>query len=217
MAYAIRESAVFSKPEKVKQYLNGKVIFETYLQEAEEKNQNRRVYPKKVLQEAINRIYKKIHDRAFLGELDHPISSDQIRQTTVLYKESSHLIREVGWDGNLLKGVVESLPYSNNGKILSGLALDKIRVGFSLRGLADVQDSGAYQLVLSPLMMICYDAVSEPSNSKATLQEIRNESFVSVLRESANLVHCSNGHCYIKDYFDEIVEKKLLRLEQRYW
>jgi len=217
MPFAIKESAVFSRPERIKEYLGGKVVFETYLQEAEEKNQNKRVYPKRVLQESLDRIAPKIRRRSFLGELDHPISTNQVRQTTVMYKEVSHLVREVGWDGNLLRGIVETLPYTNNGKILSGLVLDKVTVGFSLRGLADVQDSGQYQLVLSPLIMICYDSVSEPSNSKATIQEIRNENIVRIIKESNQLIHCSNGRCYIKDYFDELVERKLINLEKRYW
>ena len=38
----ISESAVFAKPEKVKKYLDGKVVFEAYLQEANNKNQNKR-------------------------------------------------------------------------------------------------------------------------------------------------------------------------------
>ena len=80
----IRESAVFATPEKVKKYTDGKVVFEAYLQEADAKNQNKRVYPKRVLDSAMNKINDKIKRRAFLGELDHPITSDQIRQTTVM-------------------------------------------------------------------------------------------------------------------------------------
>ena len=54
-----------------------------------------------------------------IGELDHPISDNPIRQTTVLYKETSHIITEYGWEGNLLKGVVETTPYTENGRITS--------------------------------------------------------------------------------------------------
>ena len=196
MPSAIREAAVFSKPEKVKRFLDDKVVFETYLQEADAKNQNKRVYPKQVLEEALIKISDKIKRRSFLGELDHPISTNQIRQTTVMYKEVSHIIRETGWEGNLLRGVIETTPYTNNGKALSGLVLDNVTVGFSLRGLADVQDSGQYQLVMSPLIMISYDAVSEPSNSKATIQEIRNESLIQVVSESKNMICTSDGYCY---------------------
>lgn len=216
MIASIRESAVYSKPEMVKKYLDGKVIFETYLQEAEERNQNKRVYSKAVLQDGLERIKDKILRRSFLGELDHPITTNQIRQTTIEYKEVSHIIREVMWDGNLLKGVLETTPYTENGKILSGLITDNITVGFSLRGLADVQDNGTHQMVMSPLIMIGYDAVSEPSNAKATIQEVRQENFVQIVNESRQLIHCDNGKCYLPDFFDELVERKIINLADKY-
>lgn len=216
MLASIRESAVYARPEKIKKYLDGKVIFETYLQEAEEKNQNKRVYSKTVLSDGLERISDKISRRSFLGELDHPITTNQIRQTTVEYKGVCHIIREVGWEGNLLKGVLETTPYTENGKTLSGLILDKVTVGFSLRGLADVQDSGSYQMVMSPLIMIAYDAVSEPSNAKAIIQEVRQENFVRIVNESKSMIHCDNGKCYLPDFFDELVERKILNLADKY-
>ena len=145
------ESAIFARPEKVKKYTDGKVVFEAFLQEADAKNQNKRVYPKDVLDESMEKITLKIQRRSFLGELDHPITQDQVRQTTVLYKEASHIIREWSWEGSMIKGIIETTPYTPNGKIMSGLIYDKVPIGFSLRGLADLEDFGTYQKVLSPL------------------------------------------------------------------
>lgn len=210
----ITEAAIFTPPEKVKKYTDGKVIFDAYLQEANNKNQNKRFYEKNVLHGGMERINEKIRRRAFVGELDHPITEDQVRQTTVLYNESSHVIREWGWDGNMLRGVVETLPYIAKGKALSGLILDNIPVGFSLRGLADLEDMGSYQRVLDPLIIISFDSVSEPSHTKATIQEIRNENVVHIIKESQNLVHCSNGKCYLTDYFDELIEREILKLDK---
>ena len=212
----ISEAAVFSQPEKVKKYLDGKVIFEAYLQEANDKNQNKRYYEKNVLQNGMSRIDDKIKRRGFIGELDHPITEDQVRQTTVLYKEGSHIIREWGWDGNLLKGVVETTPYTPNGKMLSRYIMDKVPVGFSLRGLADLEDHGSYQRVLEPLIIISFDSVSEPSHTRATISEIRNENVVRIIKESKSLVHCSNGKCYLTDYFDQLLETQILQLEKYY-
>jgi hypothetical protein len=216
MSNLLIEKAVFQIPDKVKKYTGDKVIFEAYLQEAELQNQNKRVYPKNVLVDAINKINDKISRRSFLGELDHPISTNQIRQTTVLYKEVSHIIREVSWEGNLLRGIIETTPYTSNGKTLGGLVLDRVTVGFSLRGLADVQDSGGSQVVMAPLIMIGYDSVSEPSNNKATIQEIRNESLVQVVHESRNIICTSDGHCYLPDLFDQLVERKILTLKKKW-
>ena len=212
----IIESAVFAAPEKVKRYTDGKVIFEAYLQEKDVKNQNRRVYPGKVLDAAMKKIQAKIDKRAFVGELDHPISEDQTRQTTVLYKEVSHIIREWGWDGPYIRGIVETTPYTPNGKSLSGLILDRVPVGFSLRGLADVEDRSSHQEVLDPLLIISYDCVSEPSHNTATIQEIRNEHVVRIVNESKHLIRCSNGKCYIPNYFDELVERRIINLVQKY-
>jgi len=212
----IFESAVFANPEKVKRYTDGKVVFEAYLQEANSKNQNKRIYRKEVLDSGMKKIQDKIQKRAFIGELDHPISQDQIRQTTVLYKEASHVIREWGWSGDLLKGIVETLPYSPNGKTMSGLIMDRIPVGFSLRGLADLEDRGSYQEVLDPLLIITFDCVSEPSHSKATVQEIRNECVVRVVNEGKSIITCDNGCNYLSNYFDFLVEKHIVKLEKYY-
>lgn len=212
----IVEAAVFAQPEKVKRYTDGKVIFEAYLQEADIKNQNKRVYPRKVLDEAMIKINDKIKRRAFVGELDHPITDDQVRQTTVLYKEVSHIIREWTWDGDLIRGIVETTPYTPNGKSLSGLIMDRVPVGFSLRGLADVEDKHSHQEVLSPLIVITYDCVSEPSHNTATIQEIRNENVVYILNESKQLIRCSNGKCYVPNYFDELVERRIIKITNKY-
>jgi len=210
------EAAVFAPPEKVKKYTDGKVIFEAYLQEADIRNQNKRLYPRGVLNTAMKKVDDKIKRRAFLGELDHPITDDQIRQTTVMYQNVSHVIREWGWDGPFIRGVVETTPYSPSGKILSGLVYDRIPVGFSLRGLADVEDRGTYQEVMDPLIVICYDSVSEPSHNTATIQEIRNENVIRIINESKQLIRCSNGKCYLPNYFDELIEKRILKLTTKY-
>lgn len=210
------EAAIFAAPEKVKKYTDGKVIFEAYLQEADAKNQNKRVYPRLVLNEGMSRVDEKIKRRAFVGELDHPITQDQLRQTTVLYKEGSHIIREWGWDGSYIKGIVETTPYTSNGKALSGYIYDGVPVGFSLRGLADLEDKGYVQEVLSPLIIITYDCVSEPSHHTATIQEIRNESAIRIINESKKLIECSNGMCYLPNYFDQLIEQKILNLAKKY-
>ena len=56
----IIEGAVFAPPEKVKKYTDGKVIFEAFLQEADIRNQNKRLYPKNVLDASMKKIDDKI-------------------------------------------------------------------------------------------------------------------------------------------------------------
>ncbi len=221
----VLEGAIFDVPEKFKKYSDGKIIAECFLQTANEKNQNRRIYPKDVLDHGMKAIQEKINNRRFVGELDHPISDNQTRQCTVEYKSVSHLVREWWWEGERIKGVVETLPYTENGKIMSGLIADRIPVGFSLRGLADVSSSGGAQVVQSPLIVISYDCVSEPSHKGSQVTELRQEGKVihmtdqaglKILSEARNFYNLSNGRTYTGNALDYLVENKILKLAKRY-
>ena len=217
MSFIITEGALLAPQKVEKEYKSGKVIFETYLQEAETPNDNHRIYGKEDLSYGISKIADRIKKRQLTGELDHPISDNPIRQTTVLYKESSHVFTRLWWEGNMLKGLCETLPYLPNGKGLSGLVRDRIPVGFSLRGLADVVDNGGgYKKIKGPIIIITYDCVSKPSNNKALISEIKQES-VQILRESVNTICTSDGVCYLPNYFDMLVEQKVINLKKKYW
>lgn len=221
----IQEGVVFNVPEKFKKYNDGKIVFHAILQSADTRNQNKRIYPKDVLVDGIKRVQQKIDDRRMVGELDHPISDNQTRQTTVEYKSSSHLIRDTWWDGNFLKATVETLPYTSNGKIMSGLIADSIPVGFSLRGLADLNDDGGYQKVVAPLVIITWDCVSEPSHQGSYIKEICQEGRVTnisetkvlkVLQEAKDLITLSNGNSYTPNTLDMLIEQKIIRLGKMY-
>jgi len=215
--YSIQEGAVFGHAEKVKQYTNGKVRFTTILQTMGDKNQNKRLYPVDVIEDGIKRIKDTINNRNLLGELDHPISTNQTRQTTVLYKECSHMIAKLDVKENEVWGEIETLPYTPNGKIMSGLVLDKVAIGFSLRGLADLEDNGSFQKVLPPLIIITWDCVQQPSHKRASIQEVHEENLVKVVNESKKLITTNTGRCYLPNLFDELVERKIINLHKRYW
>lgn len=216
------EGAVFDVPERYKKYKSGKIVAECYLQTANSKNQNRRVYPKHVLDEGMHRIQEKINARRFVGELDHPISDNSARQTTVLYQNASHLVREWWWEGDRIKGIVETLPYTPNGKIMSGLIADGVPVGFSLRGLGDIEDKNGYQEVQAPLIIISYDAVSEPSHVKSWVTEIREEGVsiplqpgnqnLKILEEAKGFYTLTNGRTYTGNALDRLIEQRILKL-----
>lgn len=222
----VLEGAVFDVPHKYKKYSDGKIVAECFLQTADEKNQNRRVYPRNVLDQGMRAIQQKIDDRRFVGELDHPISDQSTRQTTVEYKNASHLVREWWWEGNRIKGVVETLPYTPSGKIMSGLISDGIPVGFSLRGLADVENMGGFQQVQAPLIVISYDCVSEPSHKGSQVTELRQEGCVmplqhgshamKILSEARDFYTLSNGRTYTGNALDYLVEQRIIKLTDKY-
>ena len=219
MQQFIGESAIYQEAEVVKMDPQ-KAIFKLTLQTCEDVNQNKRIYPRKVLTAAMSQAEERINNRKFLGETDHPLvqgneSYDGMRQTTVLLKEASHLLRTYEFQGNNLVGEMETLR-TPNGRIILGLLQDKVTLGVSMRGLAELNklDSGI-NVVQDPLYIITFDAVSLPSHKAAVVNfnEMRFESHM--LTESCGQV-CVNGICYLPDYFDRLVETKLIKFFDRW-
>ncbi len=211
MSSLIMEAAILQEAKVVKE-TPGKSIFRCTVQTADDVNQNKRMYPKTVLETGMQNCTPRMKTRSFLSELDHPVptgtQSDGIRQTTVQLKEVSHIIRDYEWRGNHLVAEMETTSTPNGG-ILYGLLKDKSGIGFSMRGMAELQRMQEYNLVKSPLTIIAFDAVSQPSHKAAVVNfnEMRFES--SMLLENAGKI-CINGKCFLPDYFDSLVEHKII-------
>jgi hypothetical protein len=212
----IGEAAIYQEAEIIKSNPS-KAIYRMTLQTYDEVNQNKRLYPKKVLMDAMNNAKDRI-SRKLGGELDHPLvqgneTFDGMRQTTVLLKEVSHYIRDYEFQGNLLVGECETASTSN-GRNLLGIIKDKCVIGKSMRGMASLEMENGINVVQDPLYIITFDAVSLPSHKAATirLDEIKFES-KNLLTESCNgrLVCTSEGVCYLADYFDKLVENKIIK------
>lgn len=225
--YILNEGAtIMETPSKIKKMKN-KIRMECILQTTGDINRNGRRYSRHVVENGISSVEEKIKKGMFLGELDHPIDRNPTRQVTVLYKEVSHRIIETGWDGNKLIGIVETLS-TQNGKNLMGLAVeDKIPVGFSFRGMGDVQqiNEGGRTIneVKGPIYVVTWDAVSNPSHEQATMiritedtSKIIQESFANIEYEEKNGMICtSEGICYIPNTFDMMVERKLVSVKEK--
>lgn len=141
---------------------NKSITFEAILQEADAPNRNRRIYGKEVLQEALNAptLKEKIANKCFYGESGHPLSEDIKRQAYVDQSRISHIVDSLKWDGNLLKGIVETAQTAA-GYDMRGLIRQGSKVSFSLRALGNIlKEEGSYKRVYSPLMIIAYDWVS---------------------------------------------------------
>lgn len=196
----------------------GRAFFKMVLQTVDDLNRNRRVYPKTVISQGMETCKDRMTKRCFFGELDHPIPEgnstfDPIRQTTVLLKYASHIITDYYFEGNKLIGHVETTS-NRYGKDLHGFLLDKIGVGMSMRGMAELERLEDRSVVKGPLTIISYDAVSMPSHSSAVVDfnEMRFEKkdYVTSLTESKDLI-CANGKCYLPDFFDKLVETKVIK------
>jgi len=215
----IIEQSIFSEANMIKETPT-KVIFRCPIQSVDEINQNHRLYPSSVLDEGMGNCASRMKRRAFYSELDHPLPSgnqqiDGIRQTTVSLKEVSHIIRSYEFKGKHLFGEMETTSTPNGG-ILLGLLRDRTGVGFSMRGMAELERKQDYNEVKGPLTIIAFDAVSMPSHKSAVVDfnEMKFES--SMLTESASGIVCLNGRCFMPDYFDKLVENRVIQFFDRW-
>jgi hypothetical protein len=140
----------------------GKVIVSGVLQRAEAKNQNGRVFPKKILMREVKKYAEtNIKENRALGELDHPDSS------VINLRNVSHNVLSVDWKGNDVIGTVEILP-TPSGNILKQLLGAGIRLGISSRGLGSVEEiSESTVEVQEDFELIGWDFVSNPSTQGA--------------------------------------------------
>lgn len=213
-AHFISEGAIFQEAEIINQ-TPSKAIFRMVLQDSDIINQNKRLYPHSVLSEAMGNCEERMKRKAFFGELDHPVpkgnqSYDGVRQTTVSLKEVSHYIRAYEWRNNQLIGEIETAS-TRNGKTLFGLLKDNSGVGMSMRGLAELERLQDHNLVKGPLMIIAFDSVSLPSHKSALVNfsDMRFESHALLEHQNAKLI-CLNGQCFLPNYFDKLVESKVI-------
>jgi len=141
---------------------DGKVIVSGVLQRAEAKNQNGRVYPKKILMREVKKYSEtNIKENRALGELDHPDSS------VINLRNVSHNVLGVDWKGNDVVGTVEILP-TPSGNILKQLLGAGIRLGISSRGLGSVEEISENTVeVQEDFELIGWDFVSNPSTQGA--------------------------------------------------
>ncbi len=182
---------------------NGPLIVQGVVQKAGEKNQNGRVYPKKVLDREIKN-YKAgpvFENRAY-GELDHPDSQ------VINLGNTCHVVRDVWWDGDDVIGKIEILD-TPSGRILQTLFNRGLTVGISSRGLGSVKEvyeSNTVE-VQDDFELLCWDFVSTPSTHGAYVQPVSqlNEGISSPIYRYDNVnsiisdIICSNtGVCQFK-------------------
>lgn len=146
---------------------NGKshVINGIFMQ-AEQVNRNRRVYPKKVLQNAVNRyIAEYVQKGRAVGELNHPdgpaINLDKV----------SHRITSLVWDGNdvIGKAIILNTPM---GQVVKGLLEGGCQLGVSSRGIGTVSTKNGQTVVNDDFMLSTVDIVQDPSAPSAFVNGI---------------------------------------------
>lgn len=155
----------------------------------DKKNRNGRIYPKKVMEEAVKTYQKDFIDtRRALGELNHPAG-----RVSVDPERACILVESLEQEGNhyIGKAKVLSTPL---GKLLGNLLDDGVKIGVSSRGVGDiVKKNGTTYVKEGYEIRTAADVVFDPSVADA---------FVECLMEDVE---------YVK-YGDILVEKDLFEI-----
>ena len=135
--------------------------------QAEQKNRNGRIYPKKVLDEQVRKYVNNyvIQNRAF-GELGHPDGP------VVNLERVSHMIKELNEDGNnwVGKAKIMDTPY---GKIVKNLIDEGAKLGVSSRGMGSLKNVKGTNIVQDDFYLAtAADIVADPSAPEAFVEGV---------------------------------------------
>ena len=139
----------------------GKLFLKGCMQRCEAPNQNKRVYPRSMLQREFQNYTKNVSENRSLGELDHPETS------TVSLERASHAVREMWWDGDTWMGRIEILN-TPCGRIAEELLNAGVAVGISSRGVGSTKtNESGFDAVDDDFTLVAFDLVAEPSTHGA--------------------------------------------------
>jgi len=135
--------------------------------QAEQKNRNGRVYPKKILDEQVNKyINNYIYQNRAFGELGHPDGP------VVNLERVSHMIKELREDGNnwVGKAKIMDTPY---GKIVKNLIDEGAKLGVSSRGMGSLKNVRGTNVVQDDFYLAtAADIVADPSAPEAFVEGV---------------------------------------------
>jgi hypothetical protein len=151
----IQNTITEDKNSKEKRY-----YIEGIFAQAELQNRNGRVYPKPVLESAINRYIKEhVEQKRAIGELNHPANPVPSAE------RASHIIEKLSWNGSNVVGRARILEaeYFPMAKIATGLIREGVKFGVSTRGLGSLTESNGSKIVGKDFFLTAVDLVHEPS------------------------------------------------------
>jgi hypothetical protein len=180
----------------------GIIRFKGKFQEAEAINKNKRMYPFGVLDENVQRLKEVVGKRGLVGELDHPTDS------IIHFKDASHVITNLWWEGNVLMGEGEVLS-TPHGRVLKALLNDGVRVGISSRGVGNgkVNEDGIL-VIGESYRLITFDAVADPSTFAAFQEKVignKREGYEPQPRQNSNNSATKNTSSRIHKVNKEVV------------
>ena len=125
--------------------------------QAEQKNRNGRIYPKMIMEKAVNKYAKEqVETKRAVGELNHP------EGPTVNLDKVSHLITELKVEDKNVMGKATILG-TPMGEIVKGLLEGGVQLGVSTRGMGSLEKRGDAMYVKDDFMLNTIDIVQDPS------------------------------------------------------
>ena len=141
-------------------------MIEGIFAQAEMANRNGRVYPRDVLESAVNKYNEnQVSKGRAVGELGHPDSP------TVNLDRVSHRITELRWDGDNVIGRAQVLD-TPMGQIVKGLMEGEVQLGVSTRGMGSLQERNGKTYVKDDFILATVDVVQDPSAPEAFVNGI---------------------------------------------
>jgi len=177
-----------SNGQKKSTYIKG--IF----MQSEKKNRNGRIYPKKIMEKAVETYSKtQIAAGRSVGELNHP------EGPTINLDKVSHLITELTWEGNNVLGKAKLLD-TPMGLIAKGLIEGGVQLGVSSRGMGSLVTKNGINQVGEDFMLNTVDIVQDPS---------AHEAFVNGILEGAEWLYDEKHGVYAMETLEE--QRKTLK------
>ena len=145
----------------------GKNYFiEGVFMQAEQKNRNGRIYPKAIMEKAVDKYVKEqVNSKRAVGELNHP------EGPTVNLDKVSHLIEALDWQNNDVVGKARILD-TPNGQIVKGLLDGGVQLGVSTRGMGSLEQKNGVMVVKDDFILNTVDIVQDPSAPTAFVNGI---------------------------------------------
>jgi hypothetical protein len=167
--------------------------------QAEQKNQNERVYPLHEIENAVNGVNQRIAGgESVMGELDHP------EELSINLDRVSHVITEMWMQGNDGYGKLKVIP-TPCGSIAQSLLENGVVLGVSSRGSGNVANNG----FVSDFDMITVDIVAQPSAPNAYPKSIY-ESLYN-MRGGAQIFETAKGVSLCESGADRHLQKEILK------
>ena len=148
--------------------VNGKktLVIEGVFMQADSKNRNGRIYPKSILEKAVEKyVTEQVNTGRAVGELNHP------EGPTINLDKVSHKITDLHFEGSNVVGKA-SILQTPMGKIVEGLLEGGVKLGVSSRGMGSLVQKNGVMQVKDAFMLSTVDIVQDPSAPEAFVNGI---------------------------------------------